>query len=83
MNELYFIAMDIEAETIHLVNSKTFTDGMTESEFKAYCMGIQNTISALRTVMETENENELILNVKDIEVPTEFFFDELETYLKE
>lgn len=80
MNELYFLGMDIAEETKNLMKITTIacTDGMTESELKAYKLGVENTISALKTVME---EDEVaVVNINGFEIPTELSIDELEEY---
>lgn len=82
MNELYFLGMDVVEEVKTMVNFTTAmgTDGMTESEFSAYEMGIKNTISALRTLL---NEEELpVVNIRHIEIPTELTIEELEEYYR-
>ena len=83
MNELYFTAMDIAEETRQIIESsyETVTNNMTENELKAYHLGVRNTIGAMKAAMTTEGENELILNIEHMEVPTEFDFDDLETYI--
>ena len=85
MSELLFIAMNIADETRHILEmyEKDITDGMNDNEIKAYYLGINNTIAAMKAGMNTENENELIINMECMEMPTEFCLDDLETYLTE
>ena len=85
MNELIFIAMDIAAEARHLIdlNIESITDGMTENELKAYYLGMLNVFEAIKIVTHTEKENELVLHMSDIEIPTEFDYNDLESYLME
>jgi len=80
MNELYFLGMDVVEETKVLVDFTTITstDGMTESELKAYKMGIENTISALKATLESDDI--VVLNIEGLEVPTELSIDEVEEY---
>lgn len=80
VNDLYFLGMDIPEETKTMVSitTVTCTDGMTESELKAYKMGIENTISVLKSILE--NDGIAVIHIDGIEVPTEFSIDELERY---
>ena len=70
MGEKIFVAMDIPHETRKLVNSFTVTEGMTDSELKAYQMGICNTLNALEAILETD-ANEAIVHVENTDIPTE------------
>lgn len=81
MHELYFLGMDIVEETRHISKFSEIicTDGMTESELKAYQMGIENTLSALKSVIATES-NIVAVNINDFDIPTELTFDELQEY---
>ena len=58
MRELYFLGMDIIEETRAISKFSTIlcTDGMTESELKAYELGMENVLSALNSVLEREGE---------------------------
>jgi hypothetical protein len=73
--------MDIVEETRHISKFSEIicTDGMTESELKAYQMGIENTLSALKSVIATE-PNIVAVNINDFDIPTELTFDELQEY---
>lgn len=81
MNELYFLGMDIVEETRHISKFSEIicTDGMTESELKAYQMGIENTLSALKSVIATNGAMSAI-NIEGLDVPTELTIDELQEY---
>jgi hypothetical protein len=81
MNELYFLGMDIAEETKTLVDFTTITctNGMTENELKAYKLGITNTISALKSVIEHEY-GIAVVNIEGLELPTELSIDEVEEY---
>lgn len=81
MNELYFLGMDIVEETRNISKFSEIicTDGMTESELKAYRMGIENTLSALKTSLETES-NIVVVNIEGLDAPTELTVDELQEY---
>ena len=80
MNELYFLGMDIVEEVKNIIKLSELicTEGMTESELKAYQMGVSNTLSALDTVVR---ENDLpVIDMKGLEVATELSIDDLENY---
>lgn len=83
MNELYFLGMDIATETKKLMNITTiaFTDGMTESELRAYKLGVENTISALKAVMEEDEV--VVVNINGMDIPTELTVEELENIYNE
>ena len=81
MNELYFLGMDIVEETrvINKFNTILCTDGMTESELKAYELGIENTLSTLKSVLERDN-NMIVVDIEGLDIPTELTIDELQDY---
>ena len=81
MNELYFLGMDIVEETraISKFSEILCTDGMTESELKAYELGIENTLSALKASLATEG-NLVVINIEGLDIPTELTIDELQEY---
>lgn len=60
-----FIGMDIITQTKGLVY-ETFTngtcEGMNSNEYVAYEMGVKNTLSALRSILETD-EDEYIIHI--------------------
>ena len=68
MGEKIFVAMDIPQEARKLVNSVTVTEGMTDSELKAYQMGVYNALSAVEAILDSD---EMIVHVANIDVPTE------------
>ena len=82
MNELYFVGMDIIEETKTLVDFTTSicTDGMTESELKAYKMGVANTLSALEATLDAER-GVFVVNINGMEMQEEFDIADLEHYL--
>lgn len=80
MNELYFIGVDIAEETQTMINftEGLSTSGMTENELAAYHMGVKNTLSALRNIIE---ENDLpVINIRGLEIQTELSIEDLEEY---
>ena len=83
MNDVYFVGMDIAEETKILID---FTEGvattnMTDNESAAYMMGVKNTLSALKSVLETDN-NEFVVNIPGLEIQEEFDIVDLEHYLR-
>ncbi len=81
MNELYFLGMDIveETRTISKFTATLCTDGMTECELKAYELGIENALSALKSTLATER-NMVVVNIENFDIPTELTFEELQEY---
>ena len=81
MHELYFLGMDIveETRTISKFTTILCTDGMTENELKAYELGIENALSALKSVLSTEH-NMVVIEIEGFDIPTELTFDELQEY---
>lgn len=82
MNELYFLGMDIVKETKTLIDFTTITctKGMTENELRAYKLGVENTISAVKAVIEPENDT-VVINIDELEIPIELSIDEVEGYI--
>ena len=77
------IGMDIITQTKGLIY-ETLTngtcEGMSVNEYNAYVMGIKNTISALRAMLETEEDCEYVIHIpgkKDIE---EYDAEDMEDY---
>ena len=83
MNDVYFIGMDIVEETKILMDftGSISTNNMTDNEVAAYMMGVKNTLSALKSVLETEN-SEFVVNIPGLEIQEEFDFADLEHYIK-
>lgn len=79
MPDALFITMDIPKETRKLLDSvteaHTVTEGMTDSELKAYQMGIGNTLSALEAVLESDDER--VVHMDGTDIPTEMDFYEI------
>jgi hypothetical protein len=83
MNDVYFIGMDIAEETKILMDftESVATNNMTDNESKAYMMGVKNTLSALKSVLETEHR-EFVVNIPGLEIQEEFDIADLEHYLR-
>ena len=84
MNETLFMVMDIPAEVKKLI-TKTFDnstcDGMTESEFQAYQMGVYNTLSALQHILSSEED--VVAHMFNIDPPTEMDVREITQMIME
>ena len=76
LRDLLFTGMDVPNETRKLLAqvTVTVTDGMTESELRAYEMGVENTLRATRALLEID---QLVFHVKGYEVMEEFDLDDL------
>ena len=77
MEEIIFSVMDITNETKKLINSvkKSVCGGMTGDQELAYDMGVQNTLSALKTLIS----DQLVVNISGTKIPTEMDINELKT----
>ena len=82
MNDLYFLGMNIIEEVKIMANftTETCTDGMTESELAAYKAGVSNVMSALKALLDDDIP---IVNIDNIEIPTELTIEELEDFFNE
>ena len=80
MDELLFIGTPIEKETLAILDKVTdqVCNGMTDSERKAYEMGITNTILAMTSLLEADDEPKLYM--PHLEISTEMTLDEVEKY---
>jgi hypothetical protein len=77
MNELYFLGTDIVVEVKDLMKfmAITATDGMTDNELRAYQLGIDDTIAALKSVLDGDGLP--VINIRNLEVPTELSVEEV------
>ena len=77
MNELCFLGTDIVVEVKDLMRLMTITttDDMDENELKAYHLGIDNTIEALKYVLDGNGLP--VINICGLEVPTELSVEEI------
>lgn len=74
LRDLLFTGMDVPNETRKLLSRFTVTDGMTEGELKAYEMGVENTLSATRALLEID---QLVFHISGNDVIEEFDLDDL------
>jgi hypothetical protein len=54
LRDVLLTGMDVPNETRKIVSQFTVTDGMTESELKAYEMGVENTLRAARALLNLD-----------------------------
>ena len=84
MDELLFVGVPIEKEILSILDKVTdqICDGMTDSEKRAYDMGITNTILAMTSLLEVDDEPKLYM--PNLEISTEMTLDEvMEHFCKE
>ena len=77
MDELLFVGVPIEKEVLALLDKvkKQVCDGMTDSEKRAYEMGVENTFRAMEAILECDNEPKLYM--PNLEISTEMTLDEV------
>ena len=75
LRELLFIGIDIPNETRKLLAEFDLTNGMTDSELKAYEMGVENTLRATRALLE--HLDQPIFHASGYDVVEEFDLDDL------
>ena len=80
MDELLFVGIPIEKETLAILDKVTeqVCNGMTDSEKKAYEIGITNTILAMTSLLEADDEPKLYM--PNLEVSTEMTLDDVIKY---
>ena len=81
MNELLFTAMDIPKEIRRILNSTPIGNGMTEGEVIAYQLGTYNTISLLKSLLESDEH--IVFHIRGLDMPTELDIDEIIKIVKE
>ena len=74
LRDILFTGMDIPNETRKLLSRFTVTDGMTESELKAYEMGVENTIRAMQAII---NIDQIVFHLEGHDCMEEFDLDDL------
>jgi hypothetical protein len=77
LRDILFTGMDIPEATRRLLASVnvTTTNGMTASEYKAYKMGVENTLSAMKALLDQDEH--IVFHLKSHNVMEEFDLDEL------
>ena len=76
LQDIFFTGMNVPEEAQKLMNQMpSCTDGMTDSELKAYEMGIKNALWAVKTVLELDEH--IVFHDSELSVMTEFDLDDL------
>ena len=75
LRDLLFTGMDVVNESQKLLIQNNLTEGMTEDELAAYTMGVNNALSAVEALFESDEH--LVFHVKGYNVIEEFDIDEL------
>ena len=84
MEELLFVGVPIEKEVLALLDKvkNQVCNGMTDSEKRAYDMGITNAILTITSLLEADDEPKLYM--PNLEISTEMTLDEvIEHFCKE
>ena len=84
MDELLFTGVPIRKDTRVILDkvAEQVCDGMTDSEKKAYEMGVENTFRAMEAILECDDEPKLYM--PNLEVSTEMTLDDvIEHFCKE
>lgn len=74
LRDLLFTGMNIPNETRKILSQFTVTDGMTESELKAYEMGVENTLRATQALLDLD---QLVFHLEGHDCIEEFNLDDL------
>lgn len=74
LRDVLLTGMDIPNETRKLLSRFTVTDGTTESELKAYRMGVENTIRAMQALI---NIDQIVFHLEGHDCMEEFDLDDL------
>lgn len=75
LRDILFTGMNVMNETRRLLSRFTVTDGMTESELKAYEMGVENTLRATQTLLEQDPH--IVFHLEGHDCMEEFDLDDL------
>ena len=80
MDELLFIGTPIQKETRSILDkvAEQVCTGMTNSEKKAYELGVENTFRAMECLLECDDEPKLYM--PNLEISTEMTLDEVKEY---
>lgn len=80
LRDVLLTGMDVPNETRKIVSQFTVTDGMTESELKAYEMGVENTLRAARALL---NLDQLVFHLEGHDCIEEFNLREIIKIIEE
>lgn len=80
MDEIIFCGIDIPAkvEEISARLANRLVHDMTDNELRAYKLGVMNTISILRGIVD--GDCDVFVHIPDLEYEKEFMFDELKRF---
>lgn len=83
LQDILLTGMDIPRETRHLLAAinVSATNGMTTNEYKAYKMGVENTLSTMKTLLDQDEH--IVFHIKDHDCMEEFDLDELIEFIEE
>ena len=80
LRDILVTGMDIPNETRKILSKFVITDGMTANEFKAYEMGVENTLRATRALL---NLDQLVFHLEQHDCIEEFDLDEFIEIIEE
>ena len=75
LKELLLTGMDIVKETKNLLGRTVLSKNMTDDELKAYKIGVNNALRAVKVILDSDEH--IVVTVKNQDVPTETDLDEL------
>lgn len=75
LQDVFFTGMNIPSEARRLLKTFEATEGMTDSERKAYKMGIENTLMAIKVLVEADDH--IVFHLEGHNCIEEFDLDEL------
>lgn len=80
MDEIIFCGVDMPAkvEEISTRLANKLVHDMNDNEFRAYKLGVMNTISVLRGIVD--DDLVMFVHIPDLDYEKEFTFDELEKF---
>ena len=82
LQDIFFTGMNVPEEAQKLMNQMpSCTEGMTDSELKAYEMGVKNALWAVKTVLELDES--IVFHNPELSVMTEFDLDDLIEFVEE
>lgn len=75
LRDLLFTGMDVASVARKLLDQNNLTIGMSESEFVAYTMGVNNALGAVEALFESDEH--LVFHIQGYDVIEELDLDEL------
>ena len=82
LRDILFTGMDVSREARKILNGFTnITKGMTDSELKAYQMGVNNALGIVKTL--AEEDSHIVFHLKDNDTMEEFDLDDLIEIIEE